>query len=144
MKRSILLTLTISLVLINATNAQSYGQIFTKQQADSLYGPVITSIPFSKQSIKTFLTQTNNYIMFRIDNNSAIVLDNHRMPLYPSHIPMNSADVYTMYSASVLENLLSLGNNSTVYIEKRENVLSVTDGGYTMEYGLLCPPYCPN
>ena len=146
MKRSILsflLTLTISLVLINATNAQPYGQIFTKQEADKKFGPVLTSISFTKQDIQNFLTQTNNYIMFRIDNNSAIVLDNHRMPLYPIGVKMNSTDVYTMYSTSVLEELLSLGNNSIVYVEKRENVLSVSNGGYTMEYGTICPPICP-
>jgi len=140
---SVLLTLTISLVLINATNAQPYGQIFTNQEADTKFGPVLTSITFSKEDIQNFLTQTNNYIMFRIVNNSVIVLDNHRMPLYPSNITMNSTDVFALYSTSVLDELLSLGNNEIIYIEQRNNVLSVTNGGYTMEVSGYCPPVCP-
>jgi len=123
--------------------AQTYGQIFTKQEAENRFGPILTSIEFSKQNIQLFLTQTNNYIMFRINNNSAIILDNHRMPLYPTGIRMNSSDQYVMYSTSVLEELLSLGNDNIVYIEQRSNVLSITNGEYTMEVGGLCPPICP-
>jgi hypothetical protein len=138
----VLLCLFLSIIISTFSSAQPFGQIFTRQDADTQFGPVITSVAFAKQNIQNFLTQTNNYIMFRIENNSAIVLDNHRMPLYPTGVKMNSSDKFIMYSTSVLEELLSLGNDETVYVEQRSNVLCITNGGFTMEYGVFCPPIC--
>ena len=141
--KSVLLCLFLSIFMSTSLIAQPYGQIFTKQEAEGQFGPVLTSVTFTRQNIQHYLTQTNNYIMFRVVNNSAIILDNHRMPLYPIGVKMNSSDQYVMYSTSVLEELLSLGNNNTVYIEQRSNVLSISNGEFTMEVGVLCPPICP-
>ena len=135
---TILLFLSLSILSSSSIIAQPYGQIFTKQEADTQFGLVLASVAFTKQNIQNFLTQTNNYIMFRVVNNTAIILDNHRMPLYPTGVKMNSADEYVMYSTSVLEELLSLGNNDTVYIEQRSNVLSISNGEFTMEVGVPC------
>lgn len=53
---------------------------------------------------------------------------------------------------SVLESLLgkcgdimmfSKGQSTSTSIESRESVMSVTDGDYTMEKSIVCPPDCP-
>ncbi len=142
--KSILFCSYIFIVLTSTSDAQPYGKIFTIQEADEMFGPVLQSIAIPKHSIQIFLSQTNNNIMFRIQNENVVVLDNKRNVIFPKGISVNSSEVFTLFSVSVVNTLLSKGNESTVYIEKRSEVLSVSTGGFTMEVGVLCPPICPN
>ena len=140
--KSTLLAILVCLAFINVTQAQTYGQIFTRQEADERFGPVLISVSISKQAVYSFLTRTNNYIMFNVKDNKAIVLDNQRRTIHPKTALINTSDVFHMFSVSVVNQLLSLGNDDNVYIEKRNEVLSVSSGGYTMEVGVWCPPIC--
>lgn len=142
--KSILFCLYLFVVLTNSLEAQPYGKIFTKQEADEIFGPVLQSVAIPKHSIQIFLSQTNNNIMFSIQNGNVIILDNKRNVLFPKGISVNSSEVFTLFSVSTLNTLLLKGNESSVYIEKRSEVLSVSTGGFTMEVGVLCPPICPN
>lgn len=141
--KSVSLTFILILLFNISTSAQTYGQIFTNQQADNLFGPVLTSVPISRITFQFFLTQTNNYIMFRVVGNKAIVLDNKRNVISPAGFIINASDILTVYRVSVVNELLSKGNENTVYIQQRTNVLSVSIGDYTMEVGSMCPPFCP-
>ena len=49
-----------------------------------------------------------------------------------------------MYSVTIVQQLLSDGNNPLTYVEKRQEVLTITNGIFTLEYSLLCPPCCPD
>ena len=80
--------------------------------------------------------------MFRIVNNRVFVLNDSRRVLRPENKSINSRDVFTMYSKSVVQDLLSQGGGSDAYIEQRNGVLTVTYGNYTMEVGSICPPVC--
>jgi len=140
--KSMLLSFLFSLVMISASLAQTYGHIFTKQEADEKFGPVLQSVAISKPTFQSFLTQTNNYIMFKVVDNKVIVLDNKRHAIFPLGVSINSTAQFTMYSVSVINDLLSRGNDNTIYIEQRSNVLSISCGGITMEVGSLCPPIC--
>jgi hypothetical protein len=140
--KSIWLPIFISLVIIPASLAQTYGQLFTKQEADKKFGPVLQSITLPKPTVQNFLSKTNNYIMFRVENNNVIVLDNKRNVLFPQGHTINSSDIFSMYSVSVIQELLSRANENSVLIEQRSEVLSVTYGGSTMELGVHCPPIC--
>lgn len=142
--KTILFCSYLFVVLTNTLDAQPYGKIFTKQEADEIFGPVLQSIAIPKHSIQIFLSQTNNNIMFMIQNENVIILDNKRNVLFPKGILVNSSEVFTLFSVSTLNTLLLRGNESSVYIEKRSEVLSVSTGGFTMEVGILCPPFCPN
>ena len=138
-----LLLLNIVLILSLNISVSAQGQIFTNQQADNLFGPVLTSIPVSKISFQSFLTKTNNYIMFKILNNKVIILGDNRNVIYPEGKKINSSDVFIVYKVSVVNELLSKSNDNMIYIQQRNKVLSVSVGGYTMEVGAECPPYCP-
>lgn len=142
--KTILLGSYLFVVLSNTLEAQPYGKIFTKQEADEIFGPVLQSVAIPKHSIQIFLSQTNNNIMFSIQNENVIILDNKRNVLFPKGISVNTSEVFTLFSVSTLNTLLLKGNESSVYIEKRSEVLSVSTGGFTMEVGILCPPFCPN
>ncbi len=72
-----------------------------------------------------------------------VIADQNRMPLDPSDATIESTDVFSVYSVSVLEELLSQGSNINTQIEMRGNTLCVKNGQKIMEYGVLCPPYCP-
>ena len=132
------------IVLANLSNsfAQTYGEIFTVSEANQNYGSVLKSISISRTTLENLLNETNNYIMFRIVNNRVFVLDDTRRVLRPKNMLVNSRDVFTMYSKSVVQDLLSQGSGSDVYIEQRSSVLTVTYGNYTMEVGSICPPFC--
>ena len=136
--------LVIFLACASQSFSQTFGKIFTREEADNMFGKVLQSRPIPTQLVWELLNRTNNYIMFRIENNKVIVLDNKRNVLYPEGIVVNSQDVFTVYEVSVLAELLNLGNSSEVQVEKRSEVLSITSGGYTMEIGALCPPFCGN
>lgn len=136
--------IVIFLACASQSFSQTYGKIFTNEEADNMFGKVLQSRPISTQLVQELLNQTNNYLMFRIENNKVIVLDNKRNVLFPEGVLINSQDVFTVYEVQVLAELLNLGNSSEVQVEKRSEVLSITSGGYTMEVGALCPPICGN
>ena len=140
--KSTLFSIFISLVIISTSLAQTYGQLFAKQEADEKFGLVLQSIDISRSTFESFLTQTSNYIMFKVKDKKAIVLDNKRNVIYPEGVLINSNDTFTMYSVFVVNELLSKGNEKTVHIEQRSEVLSISSGGFTMEVGALCPPFC--
>ena len=145
-RNTILLSMLLVIFLACASQSfsQTFGKIFTNEEADNMFGKVLQSRPIPTQLVWELLNRTNNYIMFRIENNKVIVLDSKRNVLYPEGVLINSQDVFTVYAVQVLTELLNLGNSSEVKVEKRSEVLSITSGGYTMEVGSLCPPFCSN
>jgi hypothetical protein len=133
----ILFGLTTSIVL-----AQPYGKIFSKSEADQKFGSVLESVTLDINQFNNLLNQTNDYIMFRVLNGKLTVLDNKRNVLYPLGEKINSSDVFILFSVSVVNQLISVSSNSSISIEKRVSVLTVTYGEQTMEVGSFCPPYC--
>ena len=122
--------------------SQTYGEIFTKNEANQRFGSVLESVTMPTTTIQGLLNQTNAYIMFKIVNSKVIVLDEERNVIYPSGTTINSGDVFTLFSLSVVNTLFSKGSGTEIYIEQRSEVLSLTYGGYTMEFGTFCPPIC--
>ena len=147
MKRnSVFLSMLFVLFLTCASQSfsQTFGKIFSSEEADNMFGKVLHSRSLSTQLVQELLNRTNNYIMFSIENNKVIVLDNKRNVLFPEGVLINSQDVFTVYAVQVVTELLSLGNSSEVKVEQRSEVLSITSGGFTMEIGSFCPPFCGN
>jgi len=145
-RNSIFLSLLFVIFLACASQSfsQTFGKIFTNEEADNMFGKVLQSRPIPTQLVWELLNRTNNYIMFRIENNKVIVLDNKRNVLFPEGVLINSQDVFTVYDVQVLTELLTLGNSTEVKVEQRSEVLSITSGGFTMEVGAFCPPFCTN
>jgi hypothetical protein len=48
-----------------------------------------------------------------------------------------------MFSVSIINELLEKGKNTLSTIEIRGDVLSITNGIYTLEFSTICPPFCP-
>ncbi len=122
--------------------SQVQGEIFAKSEANQKFGPVLVSVSIPTDTLQRILNQTENYIMFKIVNNSAIVLDNNRNVISQQGESISTQDVFTLYSVSVLKDLLSREDSKVINVEQRSEVLSITYGGYTMEVGSFCPPFC--
>ena len=122
--------------------SQVHGEIFAKSEANKKFGPVLVSVSIPTGNLQSVLNKTENYIMFKIVNKSVIVLNNNRNVISPQGESISTQDVFTLYSVSVLNDLLSRGDDTVIYVEQRSEVLSITYGGYTMEMGVFCPPFC--
>lgn len=137
-----LLTAIVFVLNINCFG-QRYGRLFTRATANEKFGPVVDSIEFSVENFQELLNETDNYTMFKIVNDTIIILNQNRQVLYPEGLIINSKEVFTVFSKSVVEDLISVGNSKAVYFEQRGKVFSVTVGNVTMEVGASCPPVCP-
>lgn len=137
-------TLALFLLLSGLVFSQQViGKIYTKQEADNLYGAVLSSVSINSHTLSGLLSNSTNYVMFRIANGSAFIVDNNRCPLYSGNFPVNPNDVFRVFSISLVYKLLQDGNSPLTYIESRNNgIVSITNGLYTLEYGNTCPPFC--
>jgi hypothetical protein len=122
----------------------SQGKIIDKTKANELFGPVLYSIQIQTDELKSYTNKTSGVIMFKILNNDLYILDNKRNTLKPAGFIVNSMETFSVYAVSVVQQLINNGNNSVTYIEKRNDVLTLTNGDFTLEFGVLCPPYCPD
>lgn len=139
------ITLTVILLGFSGTTmsqTQVVGKIISKSDANTQFGLVLTSVTVSASQVNSWLTQTNNYVMFSIKNNQLYVLGDGRATIYPSGASVSPSEVFHLYSKSKVGEELSLGGSSSVTFEVRQNVFSITDGNYTLEFGGSCPPYC--
>jgi len=135
MKKLIFVFLLISL----STMAQ--GKIFTKENADELYGPVLSSVEIETAKLVELLDSTKTNIMFKITDSKLTLLGDERKALMED-VSFDSTDVFHLFLKSTTLELLNSGGEEVTYIEQRECVLSVTNGNFTMEISYPCPPYC--
>jgi hypothetical protein len=126
------------------SSATAQGQLFTKEDANQRFGPVLKSIDLPVSAFTGLTNQTSNHLMFRIQGNQPIVLDGKRNVLYPAGTVVNPQEVFTVYNISVINELLSNNSGEFISIEQRKDVLSISFGEMTMEVGTLCPPFCSN
>lgn len=122
--------------------SQTIGKIFSKEEANTLFGNVIDSTSVSLCDLISAINQTQNYVMFQIINGELIILGDGRKVLYPVGKTVDPKEVFTLYSKSKVIELLCLSSGNTVEVEKRQSHLTVTFGLNTLEYGEPCPPYC--
>ena len=140
---ALLCTIILTVSIVSFVHAQTIGKIYTKAAADSIYGKVTYSVKISTADLKSYTLKTSNYIMFNIVQGKAVILNNNRSALTPNAAVISSNEVFKVCSVSVLLKLLQLGNSPETYLEERPNVLTITDGNFTVEQMANCPPICP-
>ena len=136
--------LIISLVIIMSTSlySQEYGKIFSKSEADKLYGPVKVSKVVENDVLKSALQLTKKVIMFRFTNNNLTILGDRRTLLYSDRDFIDMGEEFRTFSKIKLEELLSKGKAKNSSIEQRAKDFTISNGNYTLEVSLPCPPYC--
>jgi len=130
------------LLFLSCGTTKHFGKIFTTSEADQLFGKVIFSKEIPAETVISLLNRTEINIMFGLINREIVILDNNRKLIYPEKAEINDNDIFTVYSISVLKELLSNGSSQIVNVEQRREVLSVSYGNNTMETGTKCPPIC--
>jgi hypothetical protein len=81
--------------------------------------------------------------MFRILNGNLTILGDKRMVIYPVNATINPQDVFRYLSVSLIRKIIDNGNSSVTLIEERDNgIITLTNGIYTLEESVLCPPFC--
>ena len=122
---------------------QTIGKIFSKMEADSLFGNVIDSISINQSELNSLLNKTENYIMFQINKGKLIILGDGRNVLYPVGKNVNSDEVFALFSKSKVVELLNSGKGTILIFEKRRSHLTITFDLVTLEFSVWCPPFCP-
>jgi len=133
--------------LLNS-NMFGQGKIIKASEADALFGPVLKSEKISVQQLKAILGNVPERVMVGFKNGKVNILDKTRKAVFPSAAAIENSDVFHVFSASIVAELLGLEKGTEVTVEQRaNNILSITTstiGGeaYTLEYSVLCPPIC--
>jgi len=123
--------------------AQELGKIIPKSEADQLFGNVVESTSMTATELKTIITRTSNYVMFRLEDGQITILGDGRAVLYPEGKTVSSDVVFHVYSKSKVSELLGDNPVGMLAYENRTSVFSITYGISTLEYSGLCPPICP-
>jgi hypothetical protein len=126
-----------------ASAQQLVGKMYTTEEIDILYGPVISSVKVSSSVLIQAVLKSDRYIMFRFSNGNLIITDDHRNVLYPSNGVAGNGDVFRYFSKEMVQNVTTMGNDVNIRIELRKDyIITLTNGRSTLEAANLCPPYC--
>ena len=142
MKKIIVLFSFIVMLISCNGGTQTIGTIFDKAEANKLFNNVIESVKMNRSEMDLVLSQTNNYVMFNVNNGELIILGDGRKVLYPAGKTINSSDVFYVASKSKVIELLNLGSGTEIFFERRLKVFSITKDMFTLEEVLPCPPNC--
>lgn len=118
------------------------GKILSKEEANKLFGPVLVSKQIPSSDLRALTEKSAKLIMFKITNNDVYILGDSRKALLPAGAVVNEAEPFSAYSISIVQELLSRGNESVTFIEQRNDVLTITNGIFTLEFSIICPPVC--
>ena len=150
---SAFLACTFLLGTVNLINAQGKlgkaGKVFSVEEANQLFGEVKAKKTINTIYLKRLLKKANHYVRFKLKKGMLSVLDdNINMEAwnkrFPSNVTLTDDSPEHIYSVETITELIELGGSELTTIEEREEVLTVTNGAYTMEFAIACPPICPN
>jgi hypothetical protein len=123
-------------------NAQEIGKILSAEAADSEFGKVKESVSIKTSEVNNWIGQTEDKIMFRMANKELTVLGDSRKLLYSASSYSENNDTFYLYSKTKLIELISKGKNQNTSFEIRGSVFTISNGIYTLEYSVPCPPIC--
>lgn len=118
------------------------GKILSKEEANKLFGPVLVSKQIPSSDLRALTEKSAKLIMFKITNNDVYILGDSRKALLPAGAVVTEDEPFSAYSISIVQELLSRGNESVTFIEQRNDVLTITNGIFTLEFSIICPPVC--
>ena len=88
------------------------------------------------------MSLTKDVLLFLVKENKVEFANKERASLSDSSYIYDSKIVLKIVSLNVLRDLLVKGGCGTCFFEIRNNVVSITNGVYTLEKTGDCPPFC--
>lgn len=119
------------------------GKIFTKTEADQMFGPVLKKFDIDANTVRALLDQAGDYIMFNYD--SDLYITNGKKKVIFNYGQMKNSfptEIFRKFGVSVIRDLLSRGNEDKVHVEKRTDVITLTYAESTADMSDICPPNC--
>ncbi|MBI5729794.1 MAG: hypothetical protein HY963_01530 [Ignavibacteriales bacterium] len=141
-KLKVVLTFFCVLFIVNTGYSQTVGKIFSKSEANVLFGNIIESAQMNISQFTSVIQQTNNFVMVKVQDGELIILGNGRALLYPSGKSIGPNEVFYLYSKSKIIELLGMSSENVISVERRSNTTTLTYGSFTLEEGWPCPPWC--
>ncbi|MCF8261541.1 MAG: hypothetical protein K9J12_12260 [Melioribacteraceae bacterium] len=123
--------------------AENLGEVMEKKVADEKFGEVLESGLLDSTEIESAIEQTESILMFSIFEKKAIILGNKRKVIYPKSEIIPKEFRFMVYSTDKVQELLNLGGEKFTLVEIRKKVITLSNGNFTLEFGLGCPPFCP-
>lgn len=121
------------------------GKLFTVDEANEQFGKVVSYSVISKSTLLKLAENYGEYLMFGFTDAECGIYDRYKSLLF-GLTNSNKLDVYYVYSTSVILELLNQENaeegDDEVYFEQREDTVTITYNGVTIENAFMCPPYC--
>jgi hypothetical protein len=142
-------TTKISAALSDSTKITGeIGKIYTKTEADSLFGPVLTIDTVKTDDLAKLAKNTPKYMLFNLIEGKACVLNASREVIFNNPLVVGKAPtieptkVFRLFSTSKVLELIKQGGSDVTTIETREKALVLTNGASVMEESIPCPPIC--
>lgn len=145
MKRLTIFTLIFTAIFycnIAYTQSPVYGEIFPEAEADSLFGPADISIEIASNELLSIAEASVDYLMFLIEENSLIILDDFRNLLSPRSYAVQDDKEFHMFSIIRIRELIRMGGADVCVAQMRSDIFALSNGGYVLEVGVPCPPFC--
>ncbi|OGU59222.1 MAG: hypothetical protein A2V66_11390 [Ignavibacteria bacterium RBG_13_36_8] len=143
----LLFTAIIIFTITGSTFAQGklgvVGKIYTKTEANSLYGSVLQSVNIDTKVLKSALDRVGDYVMFKIKDGKLVLTNEYKASLTSEYVNITSDETMYLYSKSKVLELLNSSGQPVTTVELRSEVLTITNGATTLEFAALCPPICP-
>lgn len=117
------------------------GKIITSAEADNLFGKAEYGVQFNAAMLSGYL-RSSSYLFFSLNNRILIITNERKEIFYPLNGHIKGDEVFHVYSSKAIAELISKNPAGSLIIEQRKDVLTVTNGSFTLEFGYLCPPYC--
>lgn len=156
---SFLLATFVALFLSTIATAQSrdlrIGKIFAKEEANQLFGNPVISIPVSKALLRAALAKADKYVLFTLKGKIPLILNSRRTSLLGDNYTLEGGEKAFVFSKEVVEEFLNNSKGQVIYFEIRginnaeknptaasSAIFSLSDGVYTLEFAMICPPMC--
>jgi hypothetical protein len=132
--------LCLFLILSNFLCAQTIGEIFDKNYADQEFGEVLSSVEIANDELRGLLLNAGEYILLNIDTGKIRAVDKDRNSILGN---ANSVEeVFYKMSTSKVNLLIEKGKQPVTKVEMRPETLTLTNGSFTLELVVPCPPNC--
>lgn len=127
------------------------GKIFSKNEADILFGKVKNSLTISVDELNAAIDKGNQYILFTLKDGKIVIRNEKKQHLSNERVNLKQDETLYIYSKSMVKELLKAKRSSlslakstaaAVAVELRDGVLTLTYGDATLEQATVCPPFC--
>lgn len=86
------------------TTERIIGKIFSKEEADRNYGPVLFSVKIPTSEFRGLIAKSKKYLMFNLKDGRLSILKEGRVPLYPEDFNVGGNERNMQCTVKVLLN----------------------------------------